>query len=210
MGYPPKYHKHIRLPGNDYRKGAYFVTLCTRDRQELFGHISGTGTNAVMELNDVGRIVDECWRAIPEHFPNVRLDQTQTMPDHLHAILTLAPIRSTRWVDATGASNDDRAIGDATDPTSAIHPRPNGPKRGSLGAIIGAFKSVTTKRINAIISPKMDDQNALNSITRIRTVDPSGRQKVWQEGYHDRAIRRQGGEFERIAKYIAENPENWR
>ncbi len=190
MGYPPKYHKHIRLPGNDYRQGAYFVTLCTRKRQELFGQISDTGTNAVMELNDVGRIVDECWHAIPDHFPHAHLDQTQIMPDHLHSIIVLGPIGSTQWVDATGASNDDGAIRDAPHHTGTIGARPNGPKRGSLGAIIGAFKSAATKRINT-------------------TIGRTG-STIWQYGYYERAIRRQGGEYGRIAQYIAENPENWR
>lgn len=84
---------------------------------------------------------------------------------------------STQGVDAAGALNERRA-------------KPNGPAPGSLGAIIGAFKSVTTKRINAILG---------------RTGGT-----VWQDGYHERAIRRQGGEYGRIAQYIAENPANWR
>ena len=184
MGQPPKYHKHIRLRGNDYRQGAYFVTLCTAHRQELFGRIIGDGSNAVMQLNDVGRIVDECWRAIPDHFAHARLDQTQIMPDHLHAILVLAPagpvqqpVGSTQWVDATGAPDE-------------VSGRPRGPVPGSLGAIIAAFKSETTKRINR-----------LNGITE---------QRLWQPGYYERAIRHQGGEHGRIAQYIAENPANWR
>lgn len=183
MGQPPKYHKHIRLRGNDYRQGAYFVTLCTAQRQELFGHIIGDGMDALMELNDAGRIVDECWRAIPDHFPHARLDQTQIMPDHLHGIIVLAPsvgnigIGSTQWVDATGSLNE-------------IIGRPHGPVPGSLGAIIAAFKSETTKRVNR-----------LNRITG---------QRLWQPGYYERAIRRQGGEYGRIAQYIAENPANWR
>ena len=82
------------------------MTLCTAQRQELFGWVAGDGTDVTMMLNDVGRIVDECWRAIPDHFPHARLDQTQIMPDHLHAIIALAPpvgIGSTQWVDATAA-----------------------------------------------------------------------------------------------------------
>ncbi len=184
MDQPPKYHKHIRLRGNDYRQGVYFVTLCTMLRQELFGRIMGAGTDALMELNDVGRIVDECWRAIPDHFAHARLDQTQIMPDHLHGILVLAPVQplqqpvgSTQWVDATGASNE-------------VGGRPRGPVPGSLGSIIAAFKSETTKRINR-----------LNGITG---------QRLWQPGYYERAIRQQGGEYGRIAQYIAENPANWR
>jgi len=184
MDQPPKYHKHIPLRGNDYRQGVYFVTLCTMLRQELFGRIMGAGTDALMELNDVGRIVDECWRAIPDHFAHARLDQTQIMPDHLHGILVLAPVQplqqpigSTQWVDATGAPNE-------------VSGRPRGPVPGSLGAIIAAFKSETTKRINR-----------LNGITG---------QRLWQPGYYERAIRQQGGEYGRIAQYIAENPANWR
>lgn len=179
MASPPKYHKHVRLAGNDYTKGAYFVTLCTAQRQELFGHIVGDGMDASMALNDVGRIVDECWRAIPDHFAHARLGQTQIMPDHLHAIIVLDPLMgkgSTQWVDATGASGNDRA-------------KPRGPFPGSLGAIIAAFKSETTKRVNR-----------LNRITG---------QRLWQSGYYERAIRQQGGEYERIAQYIAENPANW-
>ena len=68
--------------------------------------------------------------------------------------------------------------------------RPRGPVPGSLGAIIAAFKSETTKRINR-----------LNGITG---------QRLWQPGYYERAIRQQGGEYGRIAQYIAENPANWR
>lgn len=184
MDQPQKYHKHIRLQGNNYRQGVYFVTLCSLQRQELFGRIVGNGTDALMELTDSGRIVDECWRAIPDHFPHARLDQTQIMPDHLHGILVLAPVRpvqqpigSTQWVDATGAPNE-------------VSGRPRGPVPGSLGAIIAAYKSETTKRINR-----------LNGI--------SG-QPLWQPGYFERAIRQQGGEYGRIAQYIAENPANWR
>jgi len=84
---------------------------------------------------------------------------------------------STHGVDATGAFDLRGA-------------RPKGPAPGSLGAIIGAFKSVTTKRINAALG---------------RT-----RGSIWQDGYHERVIRRQGGEYGRIALYIAQNPANWR
>jgi len=177
MEYTRRYHKHIRLRGNDYTQGTYFVTLCTDPRRELFGPIVENGVDARIDLNDLGRIVHECWRATPDHFPHARLDQTQIMPDHLHSILVLNGSGSTQWVDATGA-------------TRTVGAKPRGPVPGSLGAIIGAFKSVTTKQINAALG---------------RT-----RGSVWQDGYHERAIRRQGDEYGRIAQYIAENPAKWR
>lgn len=172
MQYPRKCHKHIRLPGNDHTRGAYFVTLCTDPRRELVRSIIGVDGGARIDLNDMVPMVDECWRTIPDHFAHVRLDQTQIMPvryvsDHLHAILVLNGVKSTQGVryvsvDATGAS---RTVG----------ARPQGPVPGSPGAIIGAFRSVTTKRINANLG---------------RTGAT-----VWQDGYHERAIRRQGGEY---------------
>ena len=96
-----RYRKHIRLPDHDYTTGAYFVTLGTRPRMQVFGRILGTGATARMELNDVGGIVNECWRAIPDHFPYVHLHEMQIMPDHLHAILELYRGNNNSTVEAT-------------------------------------------------------------------------------------------------------------
>ncbi|MFT3885067.1 MAG: hypothetical protein QM724_06440 [Flavobacteriales bacterium] len=176
-----RYRKHIRLPGHDYLHGAYFVTLCTRYRMQVLGRIVGTDADARMELTDVGRIVDECWRAIPDHFPHARLDEMQIMPDHLHAIIALergnGTIGATRWVAATNVVDETGH-------------RPNGPRRSSLAAIIGAFKSETTKRVNRM--------NATMG------------QRLWQPNFHERTIREYTGERGRIAQYIVENPRNWR
>lgn len=177
-----RFRKHVRLTEHDYLHGAYFVTMCTYWRRQVFGHIIGKDPEARMELTNEGRIVDECWHAIPDHFPEVRLDQMQIMPDHLHAIITLNAASDrgtaavTHWVATTDA--DDRPTKHAT-----------GPARGSLGAIIGAFKSETTRRVNK-----------LNSTP--------GRY-LWQPNFHERIIRERVGEYERIATYIAENPMKW-
>lgn len=176
------FHKHTRLPGNDYTRGVYFVTLCALDRRQWFGRIVGIGDDEVMEPNELGRIVLDQWHALPSHFPHLRLDQVQLMPDHLHAIVVLSGVGSgsgsTLRVDATTLS-----VGDTVG-------RPIGPTPGSLGAIIGAFKSGTTYAMNQL------------------RATPA--QRYWQRGFHDRAIRTTQGEFERITRYIAENPKNWR
>jgi predicted dehydrogenase len=131
-----------------------------------------------MEPNELGRIVLDDWNMLPERLPHVRLDQVQLMPDHFHAIIILNAGRSTRRVGAAGAGGD-------------VPVRPRGPLTGSLGAIIGAFKSGTTIRMN-------------------RSRDTPG-QRYWQPGFHDWRIRpTHAGEFERIANYIAQNPANWR
>ena len=60
MAYNPNQHhrRSIRLSGYDYSSpGAYFITLCTYQRQCLFGTI----INDEMQLNDLGRIVADEW-----------------------------------------------------------------------------------------------------------------------------------------------------
>lgn len=53
-----KSFKQYRLPRYDYSgKGNYFVTICTRNREEYFGKIE----NDEMSLSDIGRIVDQIW-----------------------------------------------------------------------------------------------------------------------------------------------------
>lgn len=180
-----RYRKHIRLPDHDYLQGAYFVTLCTRFRRQAFGRIEGSGAAARMELTAVGRIVDACWQAIPNHFPHTRLHELQIMPDHLHAIIELQRMAgATPWVAAT-----DEANGSVPIATETINNRRNGPRRGSLSAIIGAFKSETTKRMNRL--------------------DGTTGHRLWQPNFHERIIRERYGEFGRIAHYIIDNPAQW-
>ena len=80
----PTTRKSPRLKGYDYAQpGAYFVTICTKDRVSLFGHLSG----GAMRLNNLGEIAVECWEQIPAHFPTVPLDEFIVMPDHVHALI---------------------------------------------------------------------------------------------------------------------------
>lgn len=177
-----RYRKHVRLPEHDYQQGAYFVTMCTYWRKQVFGNIVGTDADARINLTDVGRIVDECWRSIPDHFLHARLFEMQIMPDHLHAIIALdnSHANDIRSSDPVGRDYD----------TVGERGRANGPARGSLGAIIGAFKSETTRRVN-----------------RLNGTPGSS---LWQPNYHERVMREYNCERGRIAQYIAENPKNWR
>ena len=97
--------KNLRLPEYDYaQQGAYFVTMCTKDKACLFGDI----VDDEMMLNDAGVVVEKCWNDIPVHFPRVELDQFVVMPNHIHGILfigdsspivgakNLSPLRSSQ------------------------------------------------------------------------------------------------------------------
>jgi len=91
--FDPKIHHHrsIRLKGYDYTQvGAYFVTMVTYHRDPLFGEIK----NGEMTLNNFGKIADECWCAIPDHFPFVELGTYVIMPNHGHGIIVITDDRS--------------------------------------------------------------------------------------------------------------------
>jgi REP element-mobilizing transposase RayT len=88
MNYNPKlHHRHsIRLRNYDYaQQGAYFITICTKNRNALFGRIC----NGKMELNEFGNIALYTLLDLPNHNTNVILDQFVIMPDHIHAIIII-------------------------------------------------------------------------------------------------------------------------
>jgi len=119
-----RHHRRtLRLRDRDYtRAAAYFVTI----RAVGDGDLLGTVADGAVTLNDLGRVVETCWRAIPDHHLGVRLDAWVVMPDHMHGILILphgVPMRH-----ATGDRAQDWAQHAAPDlytrPDNEIPPSP--------------------------------------------------------------------------------------
>ena len=78
----------LRLPGYDYsQSGYYFITICTKDRKELFGTI----TRDRMIENVYGKIVRDCWNDLPNHY-HFELDEFIVMPNHIHGIIVLSDV----------------------------------------------------------------------------------------------------------------------
>jgi len=81
-----KNRKSIRLKWYDYtNSGAYFITICTKDRVHYFGEIE----NWKIILNDLWKNVRDCWEQIPQHYPFVYLHNFVCMPNHIHGILVI-------------------------------------------------------------------------------------------------------------------------
>jgi putative transposase len=79
-----KQRRSIRLQGyDDSQPGAYFVTICTRDRECLFGDV----TDCEMRLNDIGRRAQAAWEVLPTRFADITLDTFTVMPNHIHGII---------------------------------------------------------------------------------------------------------------------------
>jgi len=83
--------KHIRLPDYDYSSaGAYFITICAKDKQHLFSEITLTETGVILPvLTLIGKIAEEQLKALTERYPHVSVAHYIIMPDHIHMILHL-------------------------------------------------------------------------------------------------------------------------
>lgn len=73
----------LRMEGRDYsRPGWYFVTLGADYHRHFFGAVEG----GEMRPNALGRLVEQCWDAIPEHYSHIELGARQIMPNHFHGL----------------------------------------------------------------------------------------------------------------------------
>ena len=137
---PQRNRRSIRLQGYDYSQaGAYFVTLCTQNRECLFGEI----VNGEMRLNEAGRVVADEWINTAEIRDEIELDEWVVMPNHFHGILVITVGRGDRRV---APMNGTTISGEQGDRPVA----PTGPQPRSIGAVMAGFKSAATKRINEL------------------------------------------------------------
>jgi hypothetical protein len=103
--------------------GAYFITICTKNREHFFGHVK----KGEMYLSPIGELAHKFWYEIPNHAHNVELGAFQVTPNHLHGILIL-----NGWTDDRGVGNgsvanlDSRSIsdGDCVETLIVISPIP--------------------------------------------------------------------------------------
>lgn len=182
MTYNPNQHhrRSIRLGGYDYSSpGAYFIILCTYQRQCLFGVI----INDQMQLNDLGQIVADEWTKTLQIRPDFKLDEWIIMPNHLHGIVLISTSKQ--------PNNKTTVVG-----AHSCAPLPNNPvskgiayrRPRSLSSFVAGFKSATTKHIN-------------------RMRDASGT-PVWQRNYYEHIIRNEAS-LQLIRQYIQTNPLSW-
>ncbi len=120
------YRRSIRLAGANYSgEHGYFITICTANRQYLFGAV----TDAAMTLSPLGRIAEDELQAVTIHRPYVFLDTYVIMPDHMHAILFIdhgfAPRSDPGSVDPQLAAAPHNSIVSASQPVSDLYLKPS-------------------------------------------------------------------------------------
>ena len=100
--------KRNRLKDYDYRSnGAYFITICTKDRKNIFWakeQPDFVGEDIILppdnvRLSPYGKITEAAIIAIPKYYPNIELLQYVVMPNHIHMILFI-PYDSGRMISS--------------------------------------------------------------------------------------------------------------
>ncbi len=115
--------------------GAYFITICTKNRIKYFGRL----LNGSMHMSGIGNIAHNNWIDIPHHAQYAFIDEFIIMPDHIHGIIIIDT--SVETLHAT--SLQDRAFDYRA--MSKISP-----KHGTLPVIIRSYKSAVTKQARKI------------------------------------------------------------
>ena len=129
-----KEKKQHRYKGYNYSlPGAYFVTICTWNKQPFFGDMINGG----MVLSEVGLLADRYLREIPDHFPFIKLDEHIIMPDHVHGII---------WILENSGNSGESGSTKFCVPTSRTgYQNKFGPQSKNLSSIIRGFKIGVTK-----------------------------------------------------------------
>ena len=180
----------IRLKWFDYTSnGAYFVTICTQNREYLFGDV----VNRKMETNTMGNLVVSIWESLPDRFP-VIIDTYQIMPNHFHGIII---IDNSVGAPLVGALD----LGRVQDPPL---------RKITLGNIIAYFKYQSTKQINNVGVGYSDPNNIGRENNNIRRENPAPTeyQKIFQRNYYEHIIRNEK-DLNKISQYIMDNPLMW-
>ena len=175
--------KRNRLKYYDYSQaGWYYVTICPKDHKSYFGKIE----NEEMILNELGKIVDECWQKIETLHKNIELDLSVIMPNHIHGIIIINVVDEN--LSSTNRDAKFTSFRDAkfASPTNVIVKNADRTKM-ELSKVIQQFKRAVTMQV--------------------KTVDENSTFK-WQRSFYDRIIRNEKELFN-IRKYIQQNPLKW-
>ena len=190
-----------RLQSWDYSSnGAYFITICTQNREHFFGKI----VNQEMQLSELGKLAQQFWIEIPMYFPYVELGNFVVMPNHVHGILIINNPVETRFIAsdivsdiASDIETDHETKNDFNQKTQLIASLQD---EKNIGGFSGNKNPMLHENISKIIRWYKGrcsyESRKINS------------NFGWQSRFHDHIIRNSKS-FDIIQNYIFENPSKW-
>ena len=179
----PRRLNSLRHPEADYSEiGAYFITICTRNREPLFGEVH----NEQMQCNNYGFIIWNLWKSLPLRYPQISISSAMVMPDHFHGIIEVVGEVHVNFASPSDFCERDEPPLRQNEPPLPNHPQPR--RVMTIPLVVGYFKMITAKQINNIR-------------------ETSGTH-VWQRNYYDRIIE-SDEDYAAISEYILTNPSRW-
>ena len=175
------HRKSIRLKNYDYSKeGLYFITICTQNKENLFGEI----IDGKMILNNAGEIVKKELLKTNEIRKNIKIDKWVIMPNHIHFIIEIL-----EGFSSGKPVQNNVGVLPLANPKKMIIPLANSNKlrANTVGSIVNQIKSKITKEIR--------------KVTEIFS--------VWQRNYYENIIRNDEI-HKKIIEYIENNPLKWK
>jgi len=172
-----------RLAMWDYSNvGAYFITICTRDKKQYFGsinvHDNNELSNTTIKATSIGNTTVEEWYKTPEirRDMNIELLDFVLMPNHIHGIIFIQENEFNTRRDAM-----PRVL---TGDTECINRFSSQSK--NLASIMRGYKSAVTM------------------YARLHNIE-----FAWQPKYYEHVIRNEQ-DLQRIREYIRNNPAQWK
>ena len=176
---------------NYANEGMYFVTICTKNRENYFGNIDSKG---IFKPTEIGEIAYSEWFNAINIRPdmNLILGEFVVMPNHIHGIIIIgendynAGLSGSLAINGRGAMHCASTIDNENDnKTHSEYKNQFAPQSKNLSSIIRGYKSSVT------------------TFARKNGIDFG-----WQPLFYDHIIRSQN-DFDRISNYIIQNPYNW-
>ena len=184
--------KGVRLRGYDYSaEGAYFITICTKDKRNLLSRIVNSADvgGAVLcaplscvpavELTDIGKAVQAYLERMNAAIKSATLEKYVIMPNHVHLLIVLNDEVHDSKVYNCGAQRTAPPTKPPAPFTKASPTKAN--TKAVIPRIVHGMKAMTTKQLGY---------------------------SIWQRSYHDHIIRNEA-DYLRIWQYIDENQARW-
>jgi REP element-mobilizing transposase RayT len=195
--------KTVRAMWHNYNSGAYFITVCTKNREHFLGRITNISAIATvetrhatslqtptMQLYPIGQFLTEKIQNITSHCPYAEIPLFVVMPNHWHAVVFIDGDKipyNRRDINCDDVTCRDGAcpVSTMANETKNEHMQRIDSCKGWLSVAIGGIKSAVTKFAH---------DNDIDF--------------AWQTRFDDRIIRNRE-EMNRIADYIENNPARW-
>ncbi len=202
------HRRSIRLTGYDYAlPGAYFITLVSFDRDEIFGQIK----DSVMQLSALGQIVREEWLRSATVRGEIHLyeDEFVIMPNHIHGIV---------WIVNPVGADGVRPNVVSVNRGASLAPLPKPPLPKPPLQPIPPLKPIP-RRMFKPVSPTTALQRKPRSLSSFvagykASVTSRGLHElditwIWHRNYYDHIIRNEQ-DFMKIWNYIDSNPQRYK